>query len=327
MLCISVKTHFSSRLSRLNEARLARCANGVVPGFSACNGSPEPTFLSHLLTMPTSMVPLSRVRRGLVLGGLMALRHAWAQGVAPATNVPLAEAFSAEVQPRLHPDADAVAWYTQALQDALLVAQRSPGQPQFVLLVDRNPAVQALLIFWGGDTQPWQLLGASPVSTGLPGRYEHFETPLGVFDHDPRHGDFRAEGTLNVHGVRGYGVRGMRVFDFGWVAAAKGWGDRAMSTMRLQMHATDPDLLEPWLGSARSKGCVRISASLNRFLDRYGLIDQAYEQRAQATGKPPWVWLTNRQPGPWAGRYLVVVESPARSRSSWAPPPAGERKR
>ena len=46
--------------------------------------------------------------------------------------------------------------------------------------------------------------------------------------------------------------------------------------MRLQMHATDADRLEPLLGSARSKGCIRIPASLNRLLDHFGLLDADY---------------------------------------------------
>ena len=36
--------------------------------------------------------------------------------------------------------------------------------------------------------------------------------------------DFRAEGTFNDNGIRGYGRKGMRVFDFGWVVSERGWG-------------------------------------------------------------------------------------------------------
>jgi hypothetical protein len=51
--------------------------------------------------------------------------------------------------------------------------------------------------------------------------------------------------------------------------------------MRLQMHATDPDFLEKRLGERASNGCRRISATLNRFIDRYGLIDADYGQVAR----------------------------------------------
>jgi hypothetical protein len=75
----------------------------------------------------------------------------------------------------------------------------------FVVLVDRNPNVQALFVFLGTVVGGWTLAGASAISTGLPGKYEHFKTPLGVFDHSRENPDFRAEGTKNKFGIRGYG--------------------------------------------------------------------------------------------------------------------------
>ena len=134
--------------------------------------------------------------------------------------------------------------------------------------------------------------------------------------------DFRAEGTKNSLGIRGYGVRGMRVYDFGWVMAERGWGTPGKSIMRLQMHATDPVALEPRLGRWHSKGCIRIPASLNRFIDRYGLIDADYE-RAAHEGRNLWVLLPARTTTPWPGKYLVVVDSERESRPAWAagPPP------
>ena len=47
--------------------------------------------------------------------------------------------------------------------------------------------------------------------------------------------------------------------------------------MRLQMHATDRDRLEPRLGRRESKGCIRIPASLSVWFDRYGVLDAAYD--------------------------------------------------
>ena len=63
--------------------------------------------------------------------------------------------------------------------------------------------------------------------------------------------------------------------------------------MRLQMHATDPVLLEPHLGHAESKGCIRIPARLNRFIDRYGLLDADYAA-ALARGETLWVLAPDR---------------------------------
>ena len=48
----------------------------------------------------------------------------------------------------------------------------------------------------------------------------------------------------------------------------RGWGAGGKSIMRLQMHVTDPDVLERRLGERASNGCIRISATLNRFIDR-----------------------------------------------------------
>jgi hypothetical protein len=138
-----------------------------------------------------------------------------------------------------------------------------------------------------------------------------------VFAHTLENPDFRAEGTYNENGIRGYGVQGMRVFDFGWQTAARGWGDGHASAMRLQMHATDPDVLEPLLGQARSKGCIRIPASVNRLLDHFGVLDADYE-RALAQGQALWMLAPDREPTPWSGRYLVVVQTERLARPAWA---------
>jgi hypothetical protein len=97
-------------------------------------------------------------------------------------SAPLSAEFAYEVTEALHPPPETVAVYAQAMQQALAAEGRDLTQLQFVVLVDRSPLVQALLLFWGRDGL-WQLVGAAPVSTGQPGRYEHFATPLGVFDH------------------------------------------------------------------------------------------------------------------------------------------------
>ena len=90
--------------------------------------------------------------------------------------------------------------------------------------------------------------------------------------------------------------------------------------MRLQMHSTDPELLEPRLGSSQSKGCIRIPASLNRFIDRYGILDAPYE-RAIAAGLSFWVLSPTREPTPWSGEFLVVIETRRDHRPDWSPAP------
>ena len=114
---------------------------------------------------------------------------------------------------------------------------------------------------------------------------------------------------------------GSRIYDFGWVDAPKGWGDGATSVMRLQMHATDPDHLEQRLGTAQSKGCIRIPAKLNDFIDRHALLDEDYEQEV-AHGTHLWVLRADRTPTSSGGRYLVVIDSARDQRPDWSPLPA-----
>lgn len=210
--------------------------------------------------------------------------------------------------------------YGQLALTALSSQDAIGVQAQYLLVVDRCPLVQAVLLYWiSSDAEPY-LVGASPAATGKPGKFEYFETPLGVFEHTIDNPDFRAKGTRNQYGVRGYGAKGMRVFDFGWVPTPRGWGDGHKGKMRLQVHATDPDLFEPKLGIAASKGCIRIPATLNSFLDHYGILDADYE-RAIADGKKFFVLLPDRETTPWPGNYLVVVDTKRQEHPSWSPLP------
>ena len=225
--------------------------------------------------------------------------------------------FEREVDRRLQPPLDEQAHYAERLQRALAAAHVRIERAQFVLLVDRSAFVQAILLWWvGADARP-AFVGASPVSSGRPSGFDHFETPLGAFEHSLANPDFRAEGTRNVQGVRGYGDRGMRVYDFGWVLARRGWAP-GEQLMRLQMHATDRALLEPRLGQRASKGCIRIPHALNLFIDRHGVLDAAYDE-ALAQGRGQWVLRPGHVPNPWAGRWLVVIDSERTERAAWAP--------
>ncbi len=88
------------------------------------------------------------------------------------------------------------------------------------------------------------------------------------------------------------------------------------SQMRLLMHATDPDHGEPRLGGPDSKGCVRISAAANAFLDRRGILDRHYEALAGAeTDRDLWLLRADRDVTPHSGSYLVVGDSSMSSAS------------
>ena len=229
----------------------------------------------------------------------------------------LAPVFAQQVTRRLNVPQEERQRYAELLASTLADAGIPELGPEYIVLVDRNPRVQAAMIFWKAPDGPFQFIGATAVSTGLPGKYDHFETPLGVYDHVLDNPDFRSEGTLNEFGIRGYGAQGRRIFDFGWVTTPKGWGNHAPSEMRLQLHATDPDLLEQRLGTAQSKGCIRTNGSFNTFLDRYGILDGHYD-RAMARGEAFWVLPPTREPTPWSGRYLVIVDTERQTRPAWA---------
>src|SRR5688572_13921646 len=138
---------------------------------------------------------------------------AGAPDMAQASPESLRAAYRTQVTPRLTPPESEAARYGAMAVTALREAGAAMSQAQYLVLVDRNPRVQAIFIYWiAADGQATQLIGASPVSTGRPRGFDHFETPLGVFAHTPDNPDFRAEGTYNAKGIRGYGAKGMRVF-------------------------------------------------------------------------------------------------------------------
>jgi L,D-transpeptidase catalytic domain len=194
---------------------------------------------------------------------------------------------------------------------AALGADQTPVEsPGLLVVVDRNPAVQLLVIVLARPDRTWQLVGGSHVSTGQAGRHGYFITPTGVFRHTDSILDYRAEGTFNENHIRGLGRKGMRVWDFGWVTAVKGWrSDQETGEMRLLLHATDPDFLERRLGHAASQGCIRISAAMNRFLDKYGVLDADYERAAAVDPSYDAVLRPDRTPTSLASRILVVIDS------------------
>jgi len=250
---------------------------------------------------------------GAILVGVLAIGiHAYGFD----SGVELARAYEEEVDRRLTLPAEEQERYAALLAAELEKAGYSRLSPQYFVLVDRSRNVQTVMIYWKSTAGDYVFIGASPASTGRPGEFEHFQTPTGVFEHSITNFDFRSEGTKNSNGILGYGVKGMRVYDFGWQQAERGWRKGGESPMRLQMHATDPDLLERQVGSPQSKGCIRIPASLNAFIDRYGLLDADYEL-AMAEGKNIWVLRPDRKATAWSGRFLVIVDSRRTTQPGW----------
>ena len=226
-----------------------------------------------------------------------------------STLAALRTAFAQRVVRPTAPDAARLNQLLEAARAAFALADRNWPVDELFLLVDRHPQSQEAVIALAQDGYTWEVIGSASVSTGRPGRFDYYCTPTGLFEHGVATGSFRAEGTFNDNGIRGYGLAGMRIFDLGWVSAIKGWGSGGVNTIRLQVHATDP-VLEQRLGQPASKGCIRVDSGLNRFLDQYGVLDAGFEASFRETGERPWFWLADRTPTPWSGRWVVVVEVP-----------------
>lgn len=230
----------------------------------------------------------------------------------------LRDIYTKTVDSQLKLPAEEQRYYAELLLYKLQQGGLTNLPAQYLLMIDRNSRVQAALLLWLSEEGAIELIGASPASTGKKNGYDYFETPLGIFEHHIDNPDFRAEGTKNKLGLMGYGPKGLRVYDFGWVVARKTWLPE-MGKIRLQLHATDP-LIEPRLGSAQSKGCIRIPATLNKLLDHYGLLDADYERNI--SNKSVLNLLdTEREPTPWSGRYMIVVDSRRAQRPDWSPVP------
>ncbi|WGY71016.1 hypothetical protein KEC55_28870 [Burkholderia cepacia] len=311
--------HASSGASAAQSASAANHANHAAPA-SAASGASAASAVE-----PASAASASAASEAEAPAPTPPRRHpplsADEAKNATARAVDMRKRFTQEVTRRLNVPAGEQRAYGERLQKALADADLGDLAGEYVAMVDRAPNVQALFIYFRATpANAWLMIGASPVGTGLPGKYDHFLTPLGVFHHSPDNMDFRAEGTTNENGIRGYGRRDMRIYDFGWVDGERGWGKGGVSPMRFQMHATDPDRLESLLGIRHSKGCVRIPASLNVFFDRHGLLDDDYQARVEA-GKSLWVLRRDRDITPIAGRYLVVIDSARKTRPAWTPMP------
>ena len=193
---------------------------------------------------------------------------------------------------------------------ALAASGLAIDRPQLLVVADRNRRVEQMRLVLAQPQGEWDDLGGTKVSTGQVGRYDYFLTPTGVFLHTDAILDWRAEGSFNAHHVRGLGERGMRVWDFGWQPALRGWRSKTrVSKMRLLLHATDPASLAHRLGRAASKGCIRIPEAMNLFLDRHGILDANYEEAALHNPRFAAVLLPDRTPTPLAGNALVVFDS------------------
>ncbi|WP_051272447.1 hypothetical protein [Fundidesulfovibrio putealis] len=182
---------------------------------------------------------------------------------------------------------------------------------QYFAYADRNPQTQFILVgLYDSASDRIEFLGADLISSGnIEKGGDYFVTPTGVFENALENFSYRAMGTPNQDGWRGLGSKDSRVWDFGDQKSLKKYkAGETISQMRLLMHSTDPDKGEPRLGRTDSKGCVRISQGLNKFLDTYAILDRNYEEWAK-TRPDSWLLKKDRKPVTYPGRYLIIGDS------------------
>ncbi len=272
--------------------RVSAVSFGLLLASVACSQAQPPDAFSN--TLP----PLTRTAASVPV----------AHDTGGGLDVPLAPP-----KPDLSPaafEAEVVSLRAELAQEMIARSGHRFDRPQLIVVVDRSPHVQQLCLLAIRPDGPWRVIGGTHVSTGQAGRKDHYITPTGVFLHTNSILDYRAEGTFNENHIRGLGLKGMRVWDFGWQSARKGWlksGERG--DIRLLVHSTDPAYLEQRIGRAASSGCVRVPSAMNRFMDRHGVLDADYEQTATYDVAFRAILPRDRVPTPLAGNALVVVDS------------------
>ena len=187
------------------------CASVSSPDASAAATSPSPRAVA-LVHEPNSLPRL----KTLPLPALSL----------PAASVEAARlqaAFAREVHDAV-PETAATGQRWMMLARTMLAEHgEAIDRAQLVVVVDPNPHVQKLALLVALPSAPWLVIGGTHLSTGQPNRHGYYITPTGVFLHDASILDYRAQGTFNENHIRGLGLKGMRVWDFGWQWAVKGW--------------------------------------------------------------------------------------------------------
>jgi len=274
---------------------------GLVLFAAACATVPRPSAgPAATVTAPVPRVPVPQAPPGPAMAPAEIKAEVAHLRATFAREVPRAIPLSPERQRN---------WISRA-KAAVATSGMSIDHPQLLVVVDCNPAVQELAIMLAQPDGPWAVIGSSKVSTGQARRRGYYITPTGIFLHTDAILDWRAEGTFNENHIRGLGLKGMRVWDFGWVEARPGWlTDGETGEIRLLLHATDPNILEARIGRPASKGCVRVPAAMDQFLDRHGVLDADYERAAADDIRFRALLRSDRAPTPLAGRALVIIDS------------------
>lgn len=281
---------------------------------SGCSNLQPGSVTGNQTNRPGQTAAAARSPSGSAING-RAIRRA---RILPSLDPKAAAVEAGRLRTALHQEVHGLLRMTRARQSqwvnmvrqTLSEQHRQIRRAQLLVAVDRNPHVQALTLIVAQPSGPWIVLGGTHVSTGEPNRKGYYITPTGVFVHSDAILDYRAQGTFNKNHIRGLGLKGMRVWDFGWQWARKGWlttGETGQ--IRLLMHSTDPTYLAQRIGRPASEGCIRVPADMNKFMDRHGVLDVDYEQAAIDSIAFRAILPRDAKPTPLAGDMLVVVDS------------------
>jgi hypothetical protein len=230
-------------------------------------------------------------RRSILLGAAASLAPFATRASAVCTPRDLARGYQAVVDRQLKlPENEAVI-YGGLAETEIAGAREHLLGPQYVLVVDSCPAVQAAFLFFRLLPGRYELVGASPASTGDPEQAGCVQTPQGVF----------AQAGVD------YARRlTSRVYDFGLHRARRG-ASGGFAPLRLQARAAT-GRTGARLGKAQSNGSILLPPGLVAFLDQYGVLDDGRKDALTPAGEAL----------PFAGRYLVVIDSERDERPEWA---------
>lgn len=204
----------------------------------------------------------------------------------------LAQRFDGAVAQKLRVPPNEASIYASLAEVELAGHPDVAPQPQYLLVVDSCPVIQVAFLFWRLLPGHCELVGAAPASTGSPQRQGCLETPCGVF---PQASSADAGRAL-----------ASRVYEFGTHRARKATG-AGYGALHLQARAA-VGRNRALLGTAQSDGRVLLPSSLVAFLDAHGVLDGLRGKAATAQGEAV----------PFAGQYLVVIDSERDERPDWA---------
>lgn len=236
-------------------------------------------------------------RRHLLLGAAASCLPLATLATTVYTPHELREQYERQVLPRLHPPADEARLYGGIAELELFNVGQELLEPQYLLVIDVNPNVQAALLFWRLLPGSYELVGAAPVSTSKSAGESLL--PQGLFE--------QARAAVACEGSS-CGAGAQRVYDFGWQPRRQPFALPPRGDMRLQVRAADRQA-ERHLGAPCSDGCILMPSTLISFLDEYGVLDDGVSGRVQ------------RHVLPYRGRHLMLVDSERDDRPSWSPAP------